>query len=57
MFQKKRVCIIGACPGGLSAIYQFDKQKKEGKEIPEIVCFERQSNYGGQWNYNWRCGM
>ena len=57
MFQKKRVCIIGAGPSGLSAIYQFDKLKKEGKEIPEIVCFERQSNYGGQWNYNWRCGM
>ena len=57
MSQKKRVCIIGAGPSGLSTLYHFDKLKKEGTEIPEVVCFERQSSYGGLWNYSWRAGM
>ena len=24
--------------------------------IPEIVCYEKQSSFGGLWNYSWRTG-
>ena len=30
--------------------------KKKAK-IPEIVCFEKQSDWGGLWNYTWRTGL
>lgn len=53
----KRVCIIGAGPSGLSVLCWFSKMKREGKEIPELVCYEKQSNWGGLWNYSWRTGM
>ena len=26
------------------------------KVIPEIVCYEKQSSFGGLWNYSWRTG-
>ncbi len=25
--------------------------------IPEVVCFEKQSDWGGLWNYTWRTGL
>ena len=25
--------------------------------IPEIVCFEKQAEWGGLWNYSWRTGL
>ncbi|MFU0508040.1 NAD(P)-binding domain-containing protein, partial [Pseudaminobacter sp. NGMCC 1.201702] len=25
--------------------------------MPEIVCFEKQANWGGLWNYTWRTGL
>ena len=28
----------------------------QGVEVPEIVCFEKASDWGGLWNYNWRTG-
>ncbi|WP_341872848.1 NAD(P)/FAD-dependent oxidoreductase [Leucobacter insecticola] len=28
-----------------------------GAEIPELVCFEKQQDWGGQWNYTWRTGL
>ena len=52
----KRVCIIGAGPSGMCLLYQFNRLKKEGKEIPEIVCFEKSAEWGGLWNYTWRTG-
>ncbi len=30
---------------------------RSGAEIPEIVCFEKQANWGGLWNYTWRTGL
>ena len=30
--------------------------KDKGAEIPEIVCFEKQDDWGGQWNFTWRTG-
>ena len=26
------------------------------QDIPELVCYEKQSNWGGLWNYTWRTG-
>ena len=40
----------------LSILCWFSKMAREGKEIPEIVCYEKQSDWGGLWNYSWRTG-
>merc|ERR1712241_1370138 len=52
----KRICLIGAGPSGMSVLYQLEQLRKEGVDIPEIVCYEKQSNWGGLWNYTWRTG-
>lgn len=54
---KKRVAIIGAGPSGLAQLRAFQSAAQKGAEIPEIVCFEKQSNWGGLWNYTWRTGL
>jgi trimethylamine monooxygenase len=51
-----KVCVIGAGPSGLGILCWFAKLKREGKAIPEIVCYEKQSSFGGLWNYSWRTG-
>ncbi|HCM93690.1 MAG TPA: potassium transporter [Glutamicibacter sp.] len=53
----QRVAIIGAGPSGIAQLRAFDSAKKTGQDIPEIVCFEKQDDWGGQWNYNWRSGI
>ena len=55
--QNKRIGIIGAGPSGLAQIRAFEALKERGENIPEIVCFEKQSNWGGMWNYSWRTGV
>ena len=52
-----KVGIIGAGPSGLSQLRAFERAKNKGEVIPEIVCFEKQSNWGGLWNYSWRTGV
>ena len=52
-----RVAIVGAGPGGLSSLRSFSQAEENGVQIPEIVCFEKQSDWGGMWNYNWRTGV
>ena len=52
----KRVAIIGAGPCGMSQLQAFASAEKKGAEIPEIVCYEKQSDWGGLWNYTWRTG-
>ncbi len=54
---KKRIAIIGAGPSGLAQLRAFQSAKAKGEEIPEIVCYEKQSNWGGLWNYTWRTGV
>jgi len=51
-----KICVIGAGPSGLSVLCWFAKMSREGKKIPEIVCYEKQSDWGGLWNYTWRTG-
>ena len=53
----KRVAIIGAGPSGMAQLRAFQSAKDKGSEIPEVVCFEKQSDWGGLWNYTWRTGL
>jgi trimethylamine monooxygenase len=53
----KRVAIIGAGPSGLAQLRAFQSAREKGAEIPEVVCFEKQSDWGGLWNYTWRTGV
>jgi len=52
-----RVAIIGAGPSGLGQLRAFEQARKAGNEVPEVVCFEKQSDWGGLWNYTWRTGL
>jgi trimethylamine monooxygenase len=51
-----RVALIGSGPCGLSLLRAFAGARDKGAEIPEIVCFEKQDDWGGLWNYTWRTG-
>lgn len=52
-----RIAIIGAGPSGLAALRAFESARRNGAEIPDLVCYERQSDWGGIWNYTWRTGL
>ncbi|MDX1400585.1 MAG: NAD(P)/FAD-dependent oxidoreductase, partial [Kiloniellales bacterium] len=52
-----RVAVVGAGPSGLAQLRAFQSAKSKGAEIPEIVCFEKQDDWGGLWNYSWRTGL
>jgi trimethylamine monooxygenase len=51
------VAIIGAGPCGTAQLRAFASAKEKGAEIPEIVCYEKQEDWGGLWNYTWRTGL
>ena len=51
-----RIAIIGAGPSGLAQLRAFQALDL-GDKAPELVCFEKQSNWGGLWNYSWRTGL
>jgi trimethylamine monooxygenase len=53
---KQRIAIIGAGPSGIAALRAFESAQRKGAQIPEVVCYEKQDDWGGQWNYNWRTG-
>lgn len=53
----KRVCIIGAGPSGLAQLRAFQSAADKGADIPEIVCYEKQPDWGGLWRYTWRTGI
>ena len=41
----------------MSVLYHLEQLKKEGiSSISRVVCYEKQSDWGGQWNYSWRTG-
>ena len=52
-----RVAIIGAGPSGLAQLRAFQSAQSKGADIPELVCFEKQADWGGLWNYTWRTGI
>ncbi|MEO0773715.1 MAG: NAD(P)/FAD-dependent oxidoreductase, partial [Pseudomonadota bacterium] len=54
---KKRVAVIGAGPSGLAQLRAFQSAKNNGEDIPEVVCYEKQDDWGGLWKYTWRTGV
>ncbi|KAI1696959.1 flavin-binding monooxygenase-like domain-containing protein [Ditylenchus destructor] len=57
---KKRVAIIGAGPTGMFLARAFKLAADKDPSILdhfEIVCFERQAEWGGLWNFTWRTGL
>jgi len=52
-----RIAIIGAGPSGLAQLRAFQSAQEKGDDIPELVCFEKQNDWGGLWNYTWRTGL
>ena len=52
----ERVCVIGAGPSGTAVLRAFKSAQEKGASIPEIVCYEKQDDWGGLWNYSWRTG-
>ncbi|MEM9911054.1 MAG: NAD(P)/FAD-dependent oxidoreductase [Pseudomonadota bacterium] len=54
---KKRVAVIGAGPSGLAQLRAFQSVSAKGEEIPEVVCYEKQDDWGGLWKYTWRTGV
>ncbi|MFC4224217.1 NAD(P)-binding domain-containing protein [Lysinibacter cavernae] len=53
----KKIAIIGAGPSGMAQLRAFESAERNGHDIPEIVCFEKQDDWGGQWNYTWMTGL
>ena len=52
------MCIIGAGPSGMSALYNVERLRAEGTtNLPDVVCFEKQASWGGLWVYDWRTGQ
>ncbi|MBT6372913.1 MAG: NAD(P)/FAD-dependent oxidoreductase, partial [Acidimicrobiaceae bacterium] len=52
-----RVAVIGAGPSGLAMLRAFASAAEQGAEVPEVICFEKQDDWGGLWNYTWRTGV
>ncbi|CAF0818172.1 unnamed protein product [Rotaria sp. Silwood1] len=52
---KKRIAIIGAGPCGLSQLIAF-KQAEQEQRV-ELICFERQAEWGGLWQYTALTGI
>ena len=53
----ERVAIIGAGPSGLAQLRSFESARSGGADVPELVCYEKQEDWGGLWNYTWRTGV
>lgn len=52
-----RVCVIGAGPSGTAMLRAFASERAKGGEVPQVVCYEKQSDVGGLWNFSWRTGL
>ncbi|CAF1057644.1 unnamed protein product [Adineta ricciae] len=46
---RKRIAIIGAGPCGLSQLLAFKQAEQD--QLVELICFERQAEWGGLWQY------
>ena len=38
-------------------MHAFERARRKGAKIPDMVCYEKQSDWGGLWNYTWRTGL
>lgn len=52
-----RIAVLGAGPSGLAMLRAFDSLRRQGHPVPEVVCYEKQADLGGMWNYTWRTGL
>lgn len=53
-----KIAILGAGPSGLAQLRAFEAARLAGvKNLPEIICYEKQNDIGGMWNYTWRTGL
>jgi trimethylamine monooxygenase len=52
-----RIGIIGAGPSGLAQLRAFESAFNQQDLDVELVCFEKQDNWGGLWNFSWRTGL
>lgn len=50
----KKTAIIGAGPCGLGMLRAFAQANALDDNV---VCFEKQDDWGGLWNYSWRVGV
>ncbi|MGO2139038.1 MAG: NAD(P)-binding domain-containing protein [Leucobacter sp.] len=41
----------------MAQLRAFESAERQGHDVPELVCFEKQADWGGQWNYTWRTGL
>lgn len=58
MLSNKKIAILGSGPSGLAQLRAFEAARLAGvKDLPEIVCYEKQNDIGGMWNYTWRTGL
>ena len=58
VLSNKRIAILGAGPSGLAQLRAFEAARLAGvKDLPEIICYEKQNAIGGMWNYSWRTGL
>ncbi|KAJ1639843.1 putative flavin-containing monooxygenase [Pavlovales sp. CCMP2436] len=48
--RRQRVAVIGGGPAGISALAAFQAAAAQGARVPEVVLFDRQSEWGGTWN-------
>jgi len=53
----KRIAVIGAGASGLAVLRAFQSARAKGVAVPEVVCFEKQDDWGGLWKYSWRTGL
>jgi trimethylamine monooxygenase len=53
----KRICVIGAGPSGLAQLRAFQSDADKGHTDVEVVCYEKQADWGGLWRYSWRTGL
>lgn len=52
-----KVCVIGAGPSGTAVLRSFHSAEEKGAKIPKVVCYEKQGDWGGLWNYTHRTGI
>ena len=53
-----RVAVIGAGPCGMAQLHAFASDSEaDSPSAPTVVCYEKQSDWGGLWNYSWRTGL
>ena len=52
--KRPKVCVIGAGPCGMSALFHFGQM---GNQAPEVVCYEKGNTWLGLWNFTWMTGM